>query len=123
METTNNLISTKMKVKKQLGYIPDFIDTHKVEDYQLWQLICAGNSILLELMVDICLSSKVISIAHSGFTEIIETVMATPVLSDKKLEVAAYFLVIMEYIKGECSDNELWESMANFKKFEDMSDE
>jgi hypothetical protein len=99
--------------------IPDFIDT-KV-DKKLWNILYSANLKIMDLMCDYVLGEEEFEDIVSDYLIYLDMISYECNL-DKMRHTSSiiYLLGVIEVIKGRCLDEELYESLANIKRFEDI---
>lgn len=115
----DNIYEIKKRISIELHRTPNFIDIHSQCDKDLYELIQEINNCFLVLVVDRILKpSSIQRISYRINDLLVEMVSRTK--PSKQLILAAYFDQVIDYLKQECIDEELWEGMQNLKNFAEI---
>lgn len=121
MTTTNEILLIRNKISKELSKIPDFINTKKQSDHDIWSQMLDLNYIITMLIRNEVLPQKSIDKIIVLFDSKIALLISK---NDKQsFNITCYYIAVLQVIKELLIENELYESAENIKKFMNQYDD
>jgi hypothetical protein len=105
-------------IQNKMCIMPDLIDV--TNDKVLWDMMFTCNFIFVELIEDYVLDHKGITILVSDYNGYLMIIDDMIVDKSKYFLVNVYFILMLEYMNEYCIENELYESCANIKNFNEL---